>query len=192
MDIKQITPFLSVASQLSISDLGIASAQGFRTIINNRPDGEADDQPTSDELAGAAAALGLDYLYLPVVPGQVTDDDVAAYRDAEARIIGPVLGFCRTGTRAITLWALAEARHLDPAAILRVRLAPGTIWAAWRHACRRCTQPRRAERPPGRRTRLMRHARRPTQSTSSPSSTARGPARSSATTPPVASSTASG
>ncbi|NNM00058.1 MAG: hypothetical protein HKO62_04850 [Gammaproteobacteria bacterium] len=51
MDIKQITPFLSVSSQLSVSDPGIAPARGFLTIINNRPDGQAHDQPDSDVLA---------------------------------------------------------------------------------------------------------------------------------------------
>ncbi|EEK09667.1 hypothetical protein STRSA0001_1019 [Streptococcus salivarius SK126] len=30
------------------------AAQGFKTIINNRPDGEAPDQPTSAEIEAAA------------------------------------------------------------------------------------------------------------------------------------------
>ena len=41
MDIKQISPFLSVTAQISVSDIGIIATQGFRTIINNRPDDES-------------------------------------------------------------------------------------------------------------------------------------------------------
>lgn len=59
MKLSKITPFLSVSDQLTEQDLGIAAAQGFKSIINNRPDGEAEDQPRSQDLAAAAERLGL-------------------------------------------------------------------------------------------------------------------------------------
>jgi sulfide:quinone oxidoreductase len=36
-----------------------------------------------------------------------------------------VLAFCRTGTRSTTVWALGEAWHLDPDAILRAAASAG-------------------------------------------------------------------
>ena len=57
--------------------------------------------------------------------GKVTDADVAAFAKALDELRGPVLGFCRTGTRSATLWSLAEARHLDPEAILAVTTEAG-------------------------------------------------------------------
>jgi sulfide:quinone oxidoreductase len=118
--IAKLTPFLSVSPQISETDVGALAARGFRAIINNRPDAEGESQPPSAAMAAAAARHGLDYRYIPVVSGKVTDADVAAFAHALGELRGPVLGFCRTGTRSATLWALAEAQHLDPETILPV------------------------------------------------------------------------
>lgn len=119
MSIKKLTPFLHVSPQIAEPELGALAAQGFRAVISNRPDGEEEGQPKSAELAAAAERLGLAYRHLPVVSGRVTDADVAAFATALGELPGPVLAFCRTGTRSVSLWALAEAWHLDPEAILR-------------------------------------------------------------------------
>ena len=71
MQIRSLTERLSVSSQLTLSDLSAAADQGIGSIINNRPDGEASDQPASAEIEAAAAALGLGYRYIPVAPGQI-------------------------------------------------------------------------------------------------------------------------
>ena len=41
MKIKKILPTLYVSDQISVTDLGVAAAQGIKAVINNRPDGEA-------------------------------------------------------------------------------------------------------------------------------------------------------
>jgi sulfide:quinone oxidoreductase len=125
MKIATLTPFLSVSPQIAEADLGALVAQGFRAVVNNRPDGEAEDQPASAALAAAAARIGLDYRHVPAVSGKITDDDVAAFAEALDEVKGPVLAFCRTGTRSTTLWALSEARHLDPEAILAAAALAG-------------------------------------------------------------------
>jgi sulfide:quinone oxidoreductase len=107
MKIAKLTPFLAVSPQIAEADLGALAAQGFRAVINNRPDGEAEDQPESAALAAAAGRVGLEYRHVPVVSGKITDDDVAAFARALDAVKGPVLAFCRTGTRSTTLWALA-------------------------------------------------------------------------------------
>jgi sulfide:quinone oxidoreductase len=130
--LKPLTPFLTVAPQLKEADVGILAARGYRTLINNRPDGESDDQPGGAHIAEAACRLGLDYRFQPVVSGRVTDEDVAAFADIIGSVRGPVVAYCRTGTRCATLWALAEAHHLDPEAILRTAAQAGYDLSALR------------------------------------------------------------
>lgn len=79
MDIKPISDKLSLSEQLQLSDITTVAEQGYRSIICNRPDGEGADQPTFDEVKAVAEPLGLDIRYLPVVPGQISDDDVEAF-----------------------------------------------------------------------------------------------------------------
>lgn len=114
----RINDTISVAGQLSPADLAEAKAQGFALIINNRPDGEAPDQPAARVMAEAAAAQGLDYLEIPIAGG-FSMPQVEAMAAALAGAQGPVLAFCRSGTRSTNLWALASAaRGGDPDAIV--------------------------------------------------------------------------
>lgn len=78
MKAAQLMPQRSVSPILP-GDLGAIAAQGFKTLICNRPDGEGADQPTHRELAHAAAALGMTLHYLPVVAGKVDDARQADY-----------------------------------------------------------------------------------------------------------------
>jgi len=119
MDLKKISPLLSVSPQITPQDIGIASAQGFKAIINNRPDNEANDQPTAAELKAAAERHGMEYRDIPVIPGKITDEEVSAFKDALASMDGPILAFCRTGNRSTTLWALSEAGHIATDSIVQ-------------------------------------------------------------------------
>jgi uncharacterized protein (TIGR01244 family) len=107
-DFRTVTEDISVAPQISVGDVEEAARQGFRTIINNRPDGEAPDQPTSGEMEAAAAAAGLAYYHLPVRGGPTPEQVETTQRILE-EAAKPVLAFCRSGTRSIVTWALAEA-----------------------------------------------------------------------------------
>ncbi|TAL84954.1 MAG: TIGR01244 family phosphatase [Rhodanobacter sp.] len=106
MQTKRLTDTLSVTGQIDPDDIARLAAQGFRSVINNRPDGEGDDQPRSEALASAAQQAGLDYRHIPIVPGQLQDSQVGAFTDALEQMPGPTLAFCRTGTRSTMLWAL--------------------------------------------------------------------------------------
>jgi uncharacterized protein (TIGR01244 family) len=92
--------------QLGVEDIDQAAASGIRLIVNNRPDGEEPGQPSSARIESAARAAGLDYRHIPVA-GAFRPDQVEAM--AQALEQGPVLAFCRTGTRSAYLWALARA-----------------------------------------------------------------------------------
>ena len=114
----QLTDTVSVAPQLDPAQLAEAAAQGFVAVVNNRPDGEAADQPTDETMRAAAAAAGLHYASIPIDQSgfsMAQVDAMVAVLDAG----GKVLAFCRSGTRSTNLWALAEAkRGGDPEAIV--------------------------------------------------------------------------
>ena len=105
------TTFVSVR-QLAVDDIDEAAASGIRLIVNNRPDGEEPGQPLSAELEAAARAAGLDYRHIPVAGGFPPERVEAMARALEQ---GPVLAFCRSGTRSTFLWALARAVRGAPA-----------------------------------------------------------------------------
>ncbi len=114
----RLTDRLTISPQITAADLPILAAQGCTTVICNRPDGEGADQPTHQELAQAASALGITLHYLPVVAGKVDDATASAFGDLLATAPGPVLAYCRTGTRSTTLWALSAAARGAAAASL--------------------------------------------------------------------------
>ena len=106
-DFRRVTDRLSVSPQITPADVALAKARGFTTIVNNRPDGEAPDQPPAAEIEAAAKAAGLDYVHIPV-RGMPTPEQVEATRAAILNSEGPVLAFCRTGTRCINTWSIGE------------------------------------------------------------------------------------
>ncbi|ATG46938.1 TIGR01244 family protein [Celeribacter ethanolicus] len=125
MEIKKITDGLSVSGQIQPEDMEKLKRRGFRAVVCNRPDGEAADQPTHEEMEQAAKVAGLEFLYLPVTPGMVTEETATAFRQALTELPGPVFGFCRTGTRTTTLWSLAMAKEKSVVDILAATKAAG-------------------------------------------------------------------
>ena len=119
VDVKKLNDRISVATQILSSDLRCFVDQGFKTIINNRPDGEEIDQPKTDALAKEAQRLGLAYFSLPVISGSITDDEIDQFDHIVENQNGPILAFCRTGTRSTILWALSEADNATTDDILQ-------------------------------------------------------------------------
>ena len=109
LNIRHLGPDFAVTGQIALQDLPEVAALGFGTVINNRPDGEAGDQPPSDEVERAARAAGLRYVHLPVVSGAITPEQGRAMREALASAHGPVLAFCRSGARSGKLYELAQS-----------------------------------------------------------------------------------
>lgn len=106
-DLRRVTDDFAVAPQLRPEDMTELAASGVKLVINNRPDAEVEDQPTAAELAKAARAAGVDYVHVPV-RGPATPDQIAAVAEAVAGADGPVVAFCRSGTRSITTWAKGQ------------------------------------------------------------------------------------
>jgi sulfide:quinone oxidoreductase len=115
---KQISGAVSVSPQIFPADVPAIAQAGFRSILCNRPDGEAPDQPTFEEIEAVARANGLTAHYQPIVSGKVRDEDAVAFGQALTELPGPVFAYCRTGTRSATLWSLSQAGHKSVADIL--------------------------------------------------------------------------
>lgn len=109
MSFNKLTETMWVAPQLSVGDVARAADMGVTCIINNRPDGESDDQPAGADLAAMAQQLGMHYAAIPVSHAGFSAPQVEAMRAVLDKEPGPILAFCRSGTRSTFLWALAEA-----------------------------------------------------------------------------------
>ncbi len=108
MIIKTLTPDLSVMPQVSEADIAKLARQGFKSIIGSRLEGESADQPKWTDLKAAALARGMEAVHIPVVAYAIGEEDIGAFRDAVKRLPKPIAAFCKTGTRAALLWALAN------------------------------------------------------------------------------------
>jgi uncharacterized protein (TIGR01244 family) len=107
-EFRKVTDQFSVTPQIELDDIPRAAAAGFKLLINNRPDGEAAGQPTSAQVEAAAKAAGMDYAHVPVAGGptsQAVHAEMALIADAP----GPVLAYCRSGTRSIVTWSIGQA-----------------------------------------------------------------------------------
>ena len=115
---RRIDETISVSPQIAPSDVTDAAAQGVTLVINNRPEGEEDGQPTGDVIAAASEAAGLAYTAIPVTNAGFSHAQVDAMVAALDQADGPILAYCRSGTRSTYLWALARAKMGDHPAVL--------------------------------------------------------------------------
>ena len=125
MELKKISPKVTVSPQITVEDVTAIAAEGYRAIICNRPDGEGADQPSFEEIEAAAKAAGIEARYVPVQTGMVKDEDVAAFGAALKDLQRPLLAYCRTGTRSATLWSFHEAKKRPMPEILASTKAAG-------------------------------------------------------------------
>lgn len=103
---------VSFAGQLFPEHMAEVASRGFRSVINNRPDGEGGpEQPSSAEIEAAARAAGLDYVFQPITPGQIGQFELEMFARHYRELPKPILMFCRTGNRSSQLFQMA--RQLD-------------------------------------------------------------------------------
>lgn len=115
MDIHPVDAGFAVAAQMQPEELAALADQGFAAVICTRPDGEEPGQPPLDAMREAAQGAGLAFHHIPVAGGQFPAAAIAAFAAVRRGTQGKVLGYCRTGTRAVTLDALANIRGLSAA-----------------------------------------------------------------------------
>ena len=112
MKLAVLTPNVTVLGQPSVDEIAELAERGYRSIISNRPENETEDQPSWLDLKAAAAARGMDAVQIPIVMGQISNEQIDAFREALERLPKPIAVFCRSGTRAALMWALANEAKL--------------------------------------------------------------------------------
>ena len=108
MEYRVISDNYSVSGQILPEDIAAVKAAGFNSVICNRPDDEQPGQPSADSVKEAAEAAGLEFRYIPVVSGQITEQNVADQAAALEGLKGPVFAYCRSGARCTNLYALVQ------------------------------------------------------------------------------------
>ena len=123
--IRAVTETFAVADQIAASDVAAIAGAGYRTLICNRPDGEAPGQPAAAVIAAEAKRHGLAFHDIPVISGRLTRENVDAFSEALKSTEMPVLAYCRSGTRSITLWSLTQTGTRPTDEIVRLAAAAG-------------------------------------------------------------------
>lgn len=111
MKLVSASDTFAVSPQLEPSDMREVADAGFVTVICNRPDGEEPSQPSVASMREAAEATGLAFHHIPVSGGEFQPVAIKAFAKVRKEADGKVLAFCRTGTRSITLDALANVEN---------------------------------------------------------------------------------
>jgi uncharacterized protein (TIGR01244 family) len=109
MDIRRLTPGYAVSPQIAPEDAAELKAQGFATVICNRPDAEVPPGQQAADVRRAVEAAGMTFVENPVVGGALTMQNVEVQGAAIAASPGPVLAYCASGNRSSIVWALSQA-----------------------------------------------------------------------------------
>jgi uncharacterized protein (TIGR01244 family) len=110
LPLQNVAPDVCVAPQLTPDAMAAVAAAGFKSVVNNRPDFEGGpDQPTSAAIEAAAAAAGLEYVYLPVSGGYQSPEEIEHFAQLLETLPRPLLAFCRSGARSTKLFHAAQA-----------------------------------------------------------------------------------
>lgn len=118
---RKLDDSIAVAPQIAPEDVAEAARAGFAMIVNNRPDGEQPGQPTGAEIEAECQAAGIGYVAIPIDHSGFSREQVDAMRAALEAAGGPVLAYCRSGTRSTYIWALARAAMGDDADMLAAK-----------------------------------------------------------------------
>ena len=109
MQITKINDLYSATGQINIDDLEQISENGFKTIICFRPqDEDKENQPKQDILKKEAKKRGISFVSIPVIPGQVTDENINQFNNEFSQNAQPILGYCKSGGRAKNIYLAYE------------------------------------------------------------------------------------
>lgn len=108
-DFRKLSDLVWASPQITLDDVSAAKKLGISLIINNRPEGESDDQTPGPDIASAAENAGLTYIAIPITHAGFSQTQVSEMVNALEQADGPILAYCRSGTRSTLLWALAQA-----------------------------------------------------------------------------------
>jgi uncharacterized protein (TIGR01244 family) len=106
MPINKVDDHFAQSAQIQPGDIPSIAAAGYKGIVCARPDNEDPGQPSFAAIAAAAEKAGLKAFHIPV-SGPLTEGQLIRFEQARAETNGPLLGYCRSGGRAGSLYAAA-------------------------------------------------------------------------------------
>ncbi len=109
MEIRQLTGEFAVSPQIEPSDVSALVAAGFRMVICNRPDAEVSAELFAEKIRVAVEEAGLIWAENVFSSKTMIMEHVVRQGDLAGSADGPVLAYCRTGTRSATAWAFSQA-----------------------------------------------------------------------------------
>lgn len=130
--LRKLTDDVYVAGQISSADIPALAETGIKSILNNRPDGEAPGQPAADDVRIAAEASGLTYGYVPMAGGQLSLDLIAEAAAAFEAMPKPILAHCAGGMRSALLWAFSNVKTVGVDSVLATTVSAGFTFEQFR------------------------------------------------------------
>lgn len=118
MKLQKLNQDIFIADQIILSDLEQFYHLGIKTVINNRPDKEI-NSPLSVEVAQRSKELGLNYYYLPIIPGEYLIENITALTAIVATLNSPMVAYCRSGNRSTNLWGLSQKKLLGVEEVIK-------------------------------------------------------------------------
>lgn len=107
---KAPTADMLCGGQPTDSQLNLAKEQGFKLVINLRPDAEM--MACGFDEAAHVKRLGMQYVVIPVGgPGDLTAEKAKQLHEAIEAAGGPVMVHCASGNRVGALLAIARKQH---------------------------------------------------------------------------------
>ncbi|MCA0961596.1 TIGR01244 family sulfur transferase [Salipiger bermudensis] len=125
MAMIELTPGYSVSPQIALEDVQAAADAGITLVICNRPDAEVPPELSHRAMEEAARAAGVAFVYIPVTNESLTLEQVTQQADLLAKAEGPVLAYCRSGTRCSIVWAMGKAGEMPVDEILATTAKAG-------------------------------------------------------------------
>lgn len=104
MAIRKVDDNFAQCPQIQPDDVRLIAEAGYKGIVCARPDNEDPGQPLFADIAAVAERFGIKAFHIPVT-GQLTEGQRIRFEQARAETDGPILGYCRSGARAGSLYA---------------------------------------------------------------------------------------
>ena len=114
-----VSDVLAVGEVPSPEQLDILAKAGFKSVINNQPDGEVERFASSDAMGADAKRLGLGYVYAPIGSRHPSHYELALFRQALKELPAPIYAFCYSGARSAAAAAFVLAGQHEPDAIIK-------------------------------------------------------------------------
>ncbi|MFA5581170.1 MAG: sulfur transferase domain-containing protein [Paracoccaceae bacterium] len=104
--ITRIDGRFSTSAQIKPDQIETLAQAGYTAILCARPDKEQQGQPPFADIAREAKKHGIKAIHIPI-SGMPNANQAAICRKALAEVDGPVIGYCRSGARATSLYRAA-------------------------------------------------------------------------------------